>query len=149
MAVNKGSAEIGKVYKGINQIGKIYRGSALIYQAQSDTYTITAAAQYDGTTVTSGKITNTENYEKMVIESVSCSGGNYGENRARLYCNGVCIKDTGVVDVGAFHTAVYSWDGTFAIAQNGQVYVDVYTDKDENRDDGQDAVSVTVKFHFE
>ena len=34
MAVNKGSAEISRLYKGINQIGKIYRGSGLVYTAE-------------------------------------------------------------------------------------------------------------------
>lgn len=148
MSLNKASNET-KPYVFNNQIGKVYKGNTLIYQAQSDTYTITASSSIDGATVASSKITNTDNYEKMVIESVICSGGNFGQNRARLYCNGSCVLDTGIVDVGVFHTVVNSWGGTFMVAPNGQVYVDVYTNRDENRDDFQDAISVTVNFHFE
>lgn len=150
--------EIGKLYDNNGttnyQIGKVYdndgTASHLIYQAQSDTYTITATTQRDGVAVKSNIITNTGNYEKMVIESVSASGGNYGQNTARLYCNGVNVLYSGnKYDPSSYVNAVHSWSGTFAIAQGGSVYVEVWTDKDENRDDYDDPTSATVKFHFE
>lgn len=149
--------ELGKLYRnnGTNdvQIGKLYRnnGSAdvLIYQAQSDVLTITAQHQYAGQIVTSNKITNTDGYSKMVIENVSASGGNFGNNWARLYCNGVIVLDTGDKDNADFYNAIKSWKGTFNISQNGQVYVEAYTKEDINRDDYGDGISVIVKFHFE
>lgn len=48
MAVNKGSAEIGKVYKGTNRIGKIYRGSELIYSAELPVVSPSTITLYSG-----------------------------------------------------------------------------------------------------
>ena len=95
MSIHKASNQIGKLYKGNNQIGKVYKGSTLIYQAQSDTLTVTATAPTDNGVARSNVITNTDGYTKMVIESVSSYGGNYGNNWAKLYVNGTCVKETG------------------------------------------------------
>lgn len=149
---------IAKVYDydgtAQHQTGKVYDYGAgalyLIYRAQSDSYTVTATSSQNSKTVASNIITNTENYEKMVIESVSASGGNFGNNWAKLYCNGVCVLDTGGKGSGGeYETAANAWSGTFDISQNGTVYIEVYSYRDENRDDAQDAITATVKFHFE
>lgn len=150
MAVYKAGNQIGKLYKGDVQIGKVYKGGTLIYQTQSDTLTVTATHQYAGQVATSNKITNTDGYSKMVIESVSASGGNYGENWAKLYVNGTCVKDTGFKGTGGdLVTAVQSWKGSFNISKNGQVYVQAYTKENPDIDDFGGGISVTVKFHFE
>ena len=152
------SHEIGKLIDfdltAIHQTGKVcdYDGTAyhLIYQAQSDSYTVTATSSQNSETVSSATVTNTENYEKMVIESVSASGGNFGNNWAKLYCNGVCVLDTGGKGSGSeYVAAVNGWGGSFNISQSGTVYIQVYSYRDENRDDAQDAITATVKFHFE
>ena len=150
--------EIGKLtdfdLTATHQTGKVcdYDGTAyhLIYQAQSDSYTVTATSSQNSETVASATVTNTENYEKMVIESVSASGGNFGNNWAKLYCNGVCVLDTGGKGSGSeYVAAVNGWGGSFNISQSGTVYIQVYSNRDENRDDAQDAITATVKFHFE
>ena len=152
------SHEIGKLIDfdltAIHQTGKVcdYDGTAyhLIYQAQSDSYTVTATSSQNSETVSSATVTNTENYEKMVIESVSAGGGNFGDNWAKLYCNGVCVLDTGGKGSGSeYVAAVNGWGGSFNISQSGTVYIQVYSYRDENRDDAQDAITATVKFHFE
>ena len=137
-----------------HKIGEVddWDGTAahLIYQAQSDSYTVTATSSQNSKTVASATVTNTENYEKMVIESVSASGGNFGNNWAKLYCNGVCVLDTGGKGSGSeYVAAVNGWGGSFNISQSGTVYIQVYSYRDENRDDAQDAITATVKFHFE
>lgn len=149
MSIHKASNQIGKLYKGNNQIGKVYKGSTLIYQAQSDTLTVTASAPTDNGVARSNVITNTDGYTKMVIESASASGGNFGENWAKLYVNGACVKAISKGDPGSYQTAVKEWSGSFNISQNGTVYVEVQTTVNVNIDDFGDGLSATVKFHFE
>ena len=151
--------EIKTLYRnnGTNdvQTGKIYRNNGttdvLIYSARSDTYTITATAtQTNGTLAMSETIVNTEGYTKMVIDEVTGSGGNYGNNGAMLYCNGVKILSTGhLPNSSEYKNAVKAWTGAFDISRGGNVYVETYTIRDENRDDGEDPISITVTFHFE
>lgn len=152
------SHQISKIYDNdgttSHRTGKIYDsdGTAghLIYRAQSDTCTVTVTSTHNDKTVTSNIITNTENYEKMVIESVSASGGNFGNNWAKLYCNGACVLNTGDKGSGSeYVAAVNGWGGSFNISQSGTVYIQVYSYRDSNRDDAQDAITATVKFHFE
>lgn len=45
MAIYKANNQIGKLYKGNVQIGKVYKGSTLVYQAQSDTITLTGTVK--------------------------------------------------------------------------------------------------------
>lgn len=157
-AYNTSATQVKKRYAMIGstatQVKKRYAmiGSTatLVYQAQSDTLTVTATAPTDNGVARSNIITNTENYTKMVIESVSAYGGNYGNNWAKLYVNGTCVKNTG--DQGnpsSYQSAVKSWSGSFDISQNGTVYVEVRTDVNTAIDDFGDAISATVKFHFE
>lgn len=148
---------IGTVYDtngGTNyaQIGTIYdyNGSnyALLYAANSNTYTITASATQDRVWAKSSEITNSGGYTKMVIESASSEKGNYGENIVELYCNG--SKVLSVTGWSWYDPNISSWAGkSFTISNNGKVYVRTYTDRDENRDDGQDPFNATIKFHFE
>ena len=145
-------------YNGTNskQIAKGYNyngtNSKLIYNAQSDTYTLTATTtpDYYGTNGKSETITNTEGYEKLVIESVVVSGGNYGVNRAQIAVNGAVWLTTGnTTTPDAYRTKAQSLSGERTVERNATVYVEVHAEVDWNIDDAGDPVTFTLKFHFE
>ena len=157
-AYNTSATQVKKRYAMIGstatQVKKRYAmiGSTatLVYQAQSDQKTITVTAK-DYREVTSSSVTNSENYTKMVIDSATVSGGNYGTNWARLYCNGSKVLDTGTQGTpAAIATKIQSWAGqSFNISQGGTVYIYMKTDINVNIDSYLDAMTITLKFHFE
>ena len=120
----------------------------LVYKSDSGTLTLSQSAPANGIWKETSPIVNSDGYTKLVIESVSVSGGNYGDNGAQLKASGRLLLNASG-DYGRFRDTVNSWGGTLDILAGDNISLAVKTWNDPNRDDYGDNVYVTVKFRME
>lgn len=135
-----------KVNIGADRVKAVYKGSELIYQSQTDTETLSVSTgSAESTWVYSSTVTVPKGYTKFVVETASASGGNFGTNYARLVVNGASYQQQN----GNPGVNVSSWVTTYNVAVGNAIQLIGRSERDHNRDDRQDALIITITYHFE
>ena len=118
----------------------------LRWKARTDTETLSVSTgSAENSWVYSSTITAPEGFTKLVIETASAGGGNYGMNYARLVVNGTQNQQSN----GSPGVNVSSWVTSYSITAGNTFYLIGRSERDYNRDDHQDALVITITYHFE